>query len=451
MKYFTMILAFVLASCFATVSAQTVLFVKPTGSDASNGTSWANAKATLAGALAAAGNSAHIYMMVGSYSCANVTIPNGVTVTGGYASSSSGTDTTNRLYPGSNANGYDFDQSTFWNNAEQRTILDGSGTSRVATINSGGKLEGCVVRRGMVTGNGGGVLVNGGTVLNCVLTLNSALDENNHTAKGGGAYIQNNGFILNCVIAYNYADNGPAVAGTDGTLANNTIVANYTILSCGTVSDIDGNTYGTVLIGDQCWMRENLRTTRYADGVSIELGTSTNASTPYRYPPDENTSYVATYGYLYNWAAVMHGASSSSSNPSGVIGVCPTGWHVPSDAEWTQLTSYMYTQYAYLRGGMNTYISKALASQTGWSPSTVAGTPGLDQYMNNNTGFGALPAGLYNGDYGNFGDFAYFWSTTQYNANYAWRRHLKFDASTVYRQYNTHPKNNAFSVRCLRD
>ena len=444
MRNFTMILTLVLTSCFATVFAQTVLFVKPTGSDASNGASWGNAKATLAGALNAAGSNAHIYMMVGSYSCANVTIPNGVTVTGGYSSTSTGTDTTHRLFPGANSN---------WKDASKCTILDGNSAARIATVNSGGKLEGCVIQHGKVTGNGGGVLVNGGTVLNCVIIRNSALDANNLTAKGGGAYVQNNGRVLNCVIAFNYANNGPAVAGTDGTLINNTIVANYAILECGTVSDIDGNTYNTVLLGEQCWMRENLRTTRYADGVAIEQGTSTDNSTPYRYTPNEDAGNVATYGYLYNWPAVMHGASSSSSNPSGVLGVCPTGWHVPSDAEWTQLVDYLKTQYAYICGSSFSNVAKSLASTTGWEEATGDCRVGVDPIDNNATGFGMLPAGLYNGSYGDFGEFAYYWSTTQYNASRAWFRYLKYDDPTVRRQYNgaAYNKSTAFSVRCLQD
>ncbi|MBR4535035.1 MAG: hypothetical protein IKO62_00075 [Bacteroidales bacterium] len=108
-----------------------------------------------------------------------------------------------------------------------------------------------------------------------------------------------------------------------------------------TVTDYDGNIYYTVQIGSQCWMKQNLRTTHYANGASIALGSSTSTTTAYRYYPNNNSSNVSTYGYLYNWPAVMHGASSSSSNPSGVQCICPNGWHVPSDAEWVQLTNYV--------------------------------------------------------------------------------------------------------------
>ena len=134
------------------------------------------------------------------------------------------------------------------------------------------------------------------------------------------------------------------------------------------VKDIDGNKYDAVQIGDQVWMAENLRTTRYADGTSIPLGELESEETPYRYAPgtyqsnEENIINVSAYGYLYNWAAVMHGASSSDANPSGVQGICPRGWHVPSDAEWTQLTDYMKTQSIYMAGGHIDHLAKALSA-----------------------------------------------------------------------------------------
>ena len=111
-----------------------------------------------------------------------------------------------------------------------------------------------------------------------------------------------------------------------------------------TLMDYDGNIYKTVQIGQQCWMKENLRTTKYADGISIALGSIPSTTIAYRYYPDNNSSNVNTYGYLYNWKAVMRNSSSSDANPSGVQGICPTGWHVPSDEEWKQLTNYVSSQ-----------------------------------------------------------------------------------------------------------
>lgn len=113
-----------------------------------------------------------------------------------------------------------------------------------------------------------------------------------------------------------------------------------------TVTDIDSNTYNTVKIGNQCWMKENLRVLHYANGENIPTGTQGSYTVSYYYDYPSGFA-LEDRGYLYNWAAVMHGVNSSTANPSGVQGVCPTGWHVPSEAEWDQLTSYMgQGQYA---------------------------------------------------------------------------------------------------------
>ena len=158
-----------------------------------------------------------------------------------------------------------------------------------------------------------------------------------------------------------------------------------TTVSCpSTVTDYDGNTYNVLHIGNQCWMKENLRTTHYANGGSISMGyNSTSTSIAYRYCPNNSSSNVSTYGYLYNWAAVMHGSMSSILNPSGVQGICPTGWHVPSDAEWTQLTNYVASQSQYLCG--STSIVKALSATSGWNSNSLSCTPGYLQSGNNAT------------------------------------------------------------------
>ena len=219
------------------------------------------------------------------------------------------------------------------------------------------------------------------------------------------------------------------------------------------VSDIDGNSYDAVQIGNQVWMAENLRTTRYADGTTIPLGTSTSTITSYRYNPNNNANNVPTYGYLYNWLAVMHGESSSESNPSGVQGICPNGWHVPSDAEWTQLTNYMMTQPAYMASGNADHLAKALAATWGWNITSYTDAPSDNPSTNNATGFSALPAGFYgaycgNYDYGAFGYGAFFWSATEYDDGYvAYARRLYY--ADVYR--SGYSEDYGFSVRCVRD
>ena len=181
-----------------------------------------------------------------------------------------------------------------------------------------------------------------------------------------------------------------------------------------TVSDINGNTYNTVQIGNQCWMQENLRATRFPDYTEIPMDTNSAFSeeVPYRYAPNNDESEVHEYGYLYNWAAVMHGAVSSDANPSGVQGICPNGWHVPSVAEWVQLVNHVSSRPLYVCGGDSSYIAKALASDYGWVIFDEPCTTGYNPITNNATGFSALPAGN-NLNNIMFGRATYLWSSTE--------------------------------------
>ena len=134
-----------------------------------------------------------------------------------------------------------------------------------------------------------------------------------------------------------------------------------------TVKDVDGNTYNTVQLGKQCWMKENLRAKRYADGTKISWGGwDTSTTKGYYFYPDNSFRIEEQYGYLYNWKAVMGNYHSSNANPSGVQGICPNGWHVPSDAEWLQLTDYVSSQSRYVCGNKKNSIGKALASDSQW-------------------------------------------------------------------------------------
>lgn len=215
-----------------------------------------------------------------------------------------------------------------------------------------------------------------------------------------------------------------------------------------TITDYDNNIYNTVQIGNQCWMKENLRTTSYSDGTPIEQGTDTSRTTAYWYYPSGNSDNMSTLGLLYNWAAVMRGSASSSENPSGVQGVCPTGWHVPSDAEWTELTDYVSSQSEYACNGTSIYIAKALASTTGWNSFSSNCTVGNTPSDNNATGLGIVPAGYYSGNY-NAATTAYCSSATEYNENYVYNRNIGFFSSTVNR--GNLAKYTALSVRCIRD
>ncbi|MDD2412853.1 MAG: fibrobacter succinogenes major paralogous domain-containing protein [Bacteroidales bacterium] len=209
----------------------------------------------------------------------------------------------------------------------------------------------------------------------------------------------------------------------------------------GSFTDVrDGNVYQTVTIGSQEWMAENLKYLPSAVG----LGTGSQ-TTPYYYvygydgtsvSAAKATAKYGTYGVLYNWPAAMAGSASSSANPSDVQGVCPSGWHLPSDAEWTQLTDYLGGQV--VAGG-----KLKEAGTTHWySPNTGA---------TNETGFTALPGGYRgsNGTFDHIGIYGSWWSATEFNTDYAWFRSMFYFTSDVYRNYNY--KEMGFSVRCLRD
>ena len=220
---------------------------------------------------------------------------------------------------------------------------------------------------------------------------------------------------------------------------------------CGTstITDNDGNIYNTVKIGSQCWMKENLKTTHYADGTALVDGTgvgdiSGDFVTKYWFIyQDNNLSNKDIYGLLYTWAAAMNGASGSDANPSGVQGVCPTGWHLPSDAEWKQMEMHL---------GM----SQAEADRKGWRGTDEGGKlkeTGTTHWLSPNTGatnesgFSGLPGGYrYSaGPVFNLGYFGYWWSSLED----AFYRDLNYNLTSIYR-YDT-SKDWGFSVRCIKD
>ncbi len=303
--------------------------------------------------------------------------------------------------------------------------------------------------------NSGGTVIDDGGYFNetirgvCWSTSQNPTISNSHTANGSGTGIFTSQLTgLNPGTTYYVRAYATNSAGTS--YGEQQIFTTYTLIPCpgaATVTDIDNNTYNTVQIGNQCWMKENLRTTRYSNGTSIALGSSTSTTTAYRYYPNDDQSNVSTYGYLYNWKAVMGNSSSSSANPSGVQGICPTGWHVPSDAEWTQLTDYVSGQSQYVCGVSNSHIAKALASTTGWQSSSQICAVGNNPNANNATGFSVLPS-----EGGGYGDYAYFWSATEVGSFSAYCMGLAYDMPDVYRGGDLEIyKYLGFSVRCLRD
>jgi len=205
----------------------------------------------------------------------------------------------------------------------------------------------------------------------------------------------------------------------------------------GGVTDIDGNTYATVIINGQEWMAENLKTTRYNNGEVIPNVTDsvawihldTGAWVNYKNLSDND----AVYGKLYNWHAVNNS-----------MGLCPTGWHVPTDAEWTAMTGVF---------GSNIYVNTGgkLKATTHWrSPNTGA---------TNESGFSGIPGGGRKGGHGTFGSgystfvelgsIGYWWSSTQGSGTNNGRiRHLNYNSGDVFR--TSSDKRDGFSVRCMR-
>ena len=240
-------------------------------------------------------------------------------------------------------------------------------------------------------------------------------------------------------------------------IAYNDYIVNFTTsasgggltFTCGSssVKDYDNNTYNTVQIGNQCWTKENLKTTHYSDGHEIsEGGSNSSTTTRYWYYPNGQESNKGTYGLLYNWPAVMRGEEPSSSNPSHVQGICPSGWHVPSSNEWWQLISYLRCDEQYLCGQTTPNYAKALASQTGWDNATEPCMIGYNPGGNNTTGFSAYPAG-YRG--GCFGQHAFFACSDTMNSNMSLAFRLDYNSPTLAWYYNSF--DYAYSVRCVKD
>ncbi|NLA15613.1 MAG: hypothetical protein GX877_03645 [Bacteroidales bacterium] len=222
----------------------------------------------------------------------------------------------------------------------------------------------------------------------------------------------------------------------------------------------DGKVYKTVVIGDQVWMAENL-----AYLPSVQDSATSSTTEPYYYVYDYNgTDVVAakatdnykTYGVLYNWTAAIHGATSNTANPGRVQGACPAGWHLPRNAEWTQLETYLADNghnYDGTTGGGNAKIAKSLASESGWDSSDQIGAVGNTDYPNyrNKSGFSTLPGGMRfsNGLFSYMGSQCFWWSAPDEGASSAWGRAIGYDSATVFMSGGTH--DHGFSVRCLRD
>ncbi len=209
-----------------------------------------------------------------------------------------------------------------------------------------------------------------------------------------------------------------------------------------TVTDYDGNTYKVVKIGNQCWMAENLATKHYADGTPIPHITDnttwhnqSETDKAWCYPSN-SSSNGDTYGALYTWAAAMNEESSSNSNPSGVQGICPDGWHLPSGNEWEELADYL--------GGYS--IAGVKLKEKG---TTLWKSP--NEGATNSSGFSGRPSGFRDtgGSFYDIGETALFWSSYSSGGMMA-------DRFKIFYQYKMSSltfsdKEFGFSVRCVKN
>ena len=207
----------------------------------------------------------------------------------------------------------------------------------------------------------------------------------------------------------------------------------------GSVKDIDGNIYKTIIIGNYEWLAENLKVTKYSDGSEIPNITNksdwsqvkTGAYCWY----NNNDSNKVKFGALYNWYTV-------NTNK-----LCPDGWRVPSDEDWRYLEGYIDSKYKVGDSIWNGTMSRGfdignrLKAKYEWKLN-----------VNDEFGFSALPAGECSSNKGYFhhlGSNGFWWSSTEFDSTKSWYRCIIFFDEKMIR--NTHPKGMGFSVRCIKD
>jgi len=255
------------------------------------------------------------------------------------------------------------------------------------------------------------------TTGNPTLENNIGITDN---GTGVGTYISQLNNLL-CNTAYHVTAYATNEKGTSyGEIKSFMIANNF-------IDPRDGQAYETVIIGNQTWMAENLN---YKTGNS--------------WCYNNDPANCETYGSLYDWETIMNGETSSNTVPSGVQGICPQGWHLPSDDEWKQLEMQlgMSQSEADDSGFRGTDEGKKMKSTSGW---------GGNGNGTNSNGFSALPGSYRHtaGGFYNLGYYGNWWSATEFSSVDAWSRILYFSNNDVERADIN--KASGYSVRCLRD
>jgi uncharacterized protein (TIGR02145 family) len=276
---------------------------------------------------------------------------------------------------------------------------------------------------GNISNDGGGTITARGVVWSTTQNPTIALTTKTNNGTGTGSFTSSITGLSPGTVYYvrAYATNSAGTAyGNQQTL---------TTATSSNPVDVDGNVYTTVTIGTQVWMAENLKTTKYRNGNAIPTNltdaawgsTTTGAYAIYNNDADNNT----TYGKVYNWYAV-----ADSRN------LCPVGWHVPSDGEWTILENHL--------GGASVAGGKLKSTSSLWTAPNANAT--------NESGFSGLPGGFRfsGGIYLDVGGYGFWWSSTElFPTSNAWYRNLLYNVGNSGRDNLS--KRNGYSVRCIKD
>ncbi|MGE5457427.1 MAG: fibrobacter succinogenes major paralogous domain-containing protein, partial [Methanococcaceae archaeon] len=201
--------------------------------------------------------------------------------------------------------------------------------------------------------------------------------------------------------------------------------------------------------GTQVWMLENLKTTKYNNGdligttASPTLNYFGESAPKYQWAYNGDESYAAIYGRLYTWYAATDNRK-----------ICPTGWHLPTDEEWTIFTDFL-TENGFGFEGSGNDIAKSIAS-SGWGLDPTPGVVGNDQVSNNSSGFTAVPAGSRTTDgFYSLNYNCFWWTATEVTElpvpDCAWFRFLHTYTSVLIKDYSGLNKSYGYSVRCLKD
>jgi uncharacterized protein (TIGR02145 family) len=334
---------------------------------------------------------------IGSFSSRITNLTPGITYyVRAYATNSAGTEYSNQV--------------SFITILSKPTIL----TTSISSITSNATLSG-----GNIISNGGETILVRGV---CWNTSANPTTANNKTTDGSGT-----GKFTSSITGLSPNTTYYLRAySTNNSETNYGNEISFKTHDLGQFTDIDENIYTMSTFGNQTWMLENLKTTKYNDGTLIPLIKDktewSNLKTPgYCWYNNDEATHKVTYGALYNWYAINTGK------------LCPTGWHIPSDAEWKTLTTYL--------GRMNAVGGKLKESDTtNWKMPNTSATK--------ESGFTAPPGGyrFYNGEFNYLDKCVYWWSSTENSTCDVWNRYMN---SNNYRLFSH--KTDGFSVRCVKD